>query len=133
MRSKSFSLVSVCQEMNGKHAELISGHTMNEVDCMGKITNGTDFCLKILGKESKYIRAEVMEQTKNLLCFTGEAVSLSISCEGSHTKFCLNAKVSCSELRTKYAYSLDLAHQSVVDKTLNCHFVSAEENPLDEL
>ena len=133
LKVHSYPLVDVCKEMNGKHAELITGHSMNEIDCMGKITSGLNFCLKKHPDDPRFLRAEVMEQTKNLFCNFGDGVSLTINCEGKHLKFCLDSKKSCEELKKLYAYKLEVVQHSINDKNLNCHFAKPVGENLEDL
>ena len=133
LKVHSYPLVDVCKEMNGKHAELISGHSMNEIDCMGKVTSGLNFCLKKHPDDVRFLRAEVMEQTKNLFCNFGDGVTLALNCEGKHLKFCLDSKKSCEELKKLYAYKLEVVHHSISDKTLNCHFAKPIGESIEDL
>lgn len=119
---EEFPLKEVCEKLGAKNFELISAKSSNEIDCMGKIFKTIVFCLQKFPDNHSITRAIIDEKNKVLKCESASNVTLYLSCDQRDAKYCLNPKRGCEDLQKIYAVKLEIAHQSVVDKTLNCYF-----------
>lgn len=119
---EEFSLKEVCEKLGAKNFELISAKSSNEIDCMGKVFKTMDFCIQKFPDNHSLTRAIIDEKNKMLKCESASNVTLYLSCDQRDAKLCLNPKKGCEDLQKIYAAKLEVVHQSVVDKTLNCYF-----------
>ncbi|PIP95210.1 MAG: hypothetical protein COW00_13750 [Bdellovibrio sp. CG12_big_fil_rev_8_21_14_0_65_39_13] len=121
----------VCEFMGHKHNLIIEHDSLTTLDCMGSKVNVFEYCLKKYGKEKKILRGYIQTKLKEVVCESGEQVTLSIGCDKRDQHFCKDPIKGCEELRKIYAYSLTLFHHSFipkdVDDGLNCYY-SLEKN-----
>lgn len=122
--------------MFSHESPLIDAVSGTELDCMGKKTEVSEFCLKATAADPYYLRAYIDKDKREVVCVSGKKVLFKYQCvKMSDQKLCSGeAKTSCEFIRKKLAYRLDLVHSSFVKsekgiKQLNCFF---ESLPLKE-
>lgn len=131
-RYKDFEYKEVCETMGSKDAILITPKSLTELECLNKSYNLTDFCLKKYPLEKSLTRGHVDQEKKKVICEMSESVMLSVSCDSRDLKYCFNPKHGCEELRKIYAYRLEIAHYSLLEKNLNCYFSKPIGESLNE-
>ncbi len=127
----NFSWKTVCSKMVAHESPLIDFISGTQIDCMGKKVDASDFCEKELAHDPYYLRAFVLESTKEVVCESGKKVIFKFQCVRLADKQLCNqsAEVSCKEIRHKLARRLDIVHSSFTKnekgiKELNCYFES---------
>lgn len=123
---ETFTLKEFCQEMVTHPSPLIEIKSKSLVDCMGKKVKVEDFCLKKMATDPYYIRGYASDN--KVRCLSGKKVVFRYACK-KKDKYCKdNAKNTCTQLKRKLAYRLDLVHASLIDiesgKQLNCFYES---------
>ncbi|MGZ3787501.1 MAG: hypothetical protein ACXVLQ_03210 [Bacteriovorax sp.] len=129
---KEFDYAEVCEAMGAKNAVLISPKSLSELECLNKVYSLIDFCLKKFSKEKALTRGFVDEKKKKVICEMSESVMLSVSCDARDMKYCFDPKKGCEELKKIYAYRLDVAHFSMLEKNINCYFSKPIGESFDE-
>lgn len=123
---QNYSLKEFCQEMVTHPTPLIEVKSITTVDCMGKKVSVGDFCLIKMAKDPYYIRGYA--KSEGVECLSGKKVIFKYRCRKKDTHCSTDAKTTCSQLRTKLAYRLDLIHSSLIAKDdyrqLNCFYES---------
>lgn len=130
---ESFSFKEVCEKLGAKNLEMIEAKSMSEIDCMGKTFPAIDFCLNKYPIDMTLTRAIVNEKEKIVQCEKSTSVMLSISCDKRDLKYCLNPKKGCEALRKIYAYRLEVAHYSMLEKNINCYFTRPLGDSINEV
>jgi hypothetical protein len=130
---KEFEYAEVCEVMGAKNSILISPHSLTEIECFNKNYSLLDFCLKKFPVERTLTRGFIDRIKKKVVCEMSESVIISLSCDKRDSKFCLDPKKGCEDLKMIYANRLELAHSSLVEKKLNCYFSKIIEESLDEI
>lgn len=123
-KRKSFSLKEACEKSGLKDNLLVDVINSSTLDCMGRELSIRTFCQKIDGAGWQLLRGFASKSKSQVYCEYGETVSLSLSCDEEHYKFCQNAKKGCDELREVFAMTLNLMHSSLTGtpKNLNCYY-----------
>lgn len=121
--------------MVSHEAPLIEYVSGTEIDCMGKKVKVSDFCEKELAQDPYYLRAFVVEDSKEVVCESGKKVLFKYLCvKLTDRALCgTEAKKSCENIRLKLARRLENVHASFTKnekgiKQLNCYF---EASPLE--
>ncbi len=127
----NFSWKTVCSKMVAHESPLIDFVSGTQIDCMGKKVDVSDFCEKELAHDPYYLRAFVLETSKEVVCESGKKVLFKYQCvKLTDKQFCdQTSEVSCKEIRHKLARRLDIVHHSFTKndkgiKELNCYFES---------
>lgn len=133
-RYDEFPFREVCEKLGSKNLELIEAKSLSEIDCMGKVFPAIDFCLYKFPLDKTLTRAIVDGKTKMVKCEHSESVMIAALCDERDLKYCFDPKKGCEELRKIYAYRLETAHYSMLEKNINCYFAkpigeSFNENP----
>jgi hypothetical protein len=129
---ESFDFKEVCEKLGAKNFELIEAKSESEIDCMGKIFPAIDFCLSKFPMDKTLTRALVDGKTKKVKCEFTESVMLSLSCDKVDLKYCLDPQKGCEKLKKIYAYRLEMAHFSMLEKNINCYFSKSYGESLNE-
>lgn len=121
-----FTLKEFCQEMVTHPTPLIDIKSPSKVDCMGKKVAVGDFCLKKMATDPYYLRGYA--RNDQVECISGKKVLFKYACR-KKDKLCMNeALTTCSKLKSKLAYRLDLVHSAIIEKEnykqLNCFYES---------
>lgn len=130
---KTFTFQEVCSKLGSKNNEMIEGKSLTEIDCMGKTFPVTQFCLNQYPIEKTLTRGIVNIKNKTVECEMSPSVTVSVSCDKRDLKFCFDPKKGCQELKKIYAYRLEIAHYSLLEKNLNCYFAKAIGENLNEI
>lgn len=130
---KEFEYADVCEVMGSKNALLIAPKSLSKIECLNKTYTLTDFCLKKFPLEKTLTRGFIDQTKKKVVCEMSESVMLSMSCDQRDLKYCFNPKNGCGELRKIYAYRLEVAHYSLLEKNLNCYFAKHIGESLNEM
>lgn len=127
LKRKAFSLKEACTKAGFDHLLMVEADSSLIVDCMGRKLNAHEFCKNNEGGDN-FIRGFVSASKSQVYCEYAEAVSLTISCDQNHHKYCQNAKVGCGELKDVFANKLELMHSSLTGTpvNLNCHFAISD-------
>ncbi len=131
-RYKEFEYSEVCETMGSKSAILITPKSLSELECLNKTYSLSDFCLKKFPLEKSFTRGYVDQEKKKVICEMSESVMLSVTCDERDLKYCFNPKHGCEELKKIYAYRLEIAHYSMLEKNLNCYFSKPIGESLNE-
>lgn len=132
-KNYEFNFREMCEAMGSKNLELISAKSMTELDCMGKFFKIIDFCLSKFPLDKNLTRGIIDNEKKKIICETSTSVMISVSCDSRDVKYCLDPKKGCEELRKIYAYKLEVAHYSKLEKNINCYFSKTPGDSLNEL
>lgn len=138
LRRDFFTLKEACEEMGHQHNLLIKAQPPSQVDCMGRLIQATDFCLKKERSGRPPLLRGVIDRVEDqVVCETGLAVQLGLDCQGSRgRRYCDEPETGCQELGQVFARKLVLAHSAVTglgeDTRLNC-FYSAKPTTDDSL
>lgn len=132
----NFSWKTVCAKMVPHESPLIEPVSGTEIDCMGKKVSVSEFCFKELAHDPYYLRAHVVESSKEVVCTSGRKVNFKYQCVRiADRSLCgQSAERACEEIRQKLARRLDVVYKSFTKnekgiKELNCYF---EALPLNE-
>lgn len=132
-REKEFEYEEVCKSLGAKDAMLMAPKSLTEMECFNKTYRLIDFCLKKFPTKRSLTRGYVDTSKKKVICEMSDSVMLSVSCDERDAKYCLKPKNGCAKLQKIYAYRLDLAHYSILEKNLNCYFSTPLEESLNEI
>lgn len=120
-----YSYKAVCKEMGHKELLLVAPKNVMHMDCMGKIVNITDFCLKV-GPQKNFLRGYINEKMKEVVCTRGKSAFLSIGCDKRDKVYCEEPLEGCKRLNKVYASSHVLGYHAFIEKdvdnVLNCFF-----------
>lgn len=130
---KEFEYKEVCQTMGAKDAMLVAPKSLSEMECFNKSYRLIDFCLQKFPMEKNLTRGFVDTTKKKVVCEMSDSVMISVSCDSRDLKYCFKPKEGCEELRKIYAYRLEIAHYSMLDKNLNCYFSKPIGESLNEI
>jgi hypothetical protein len=130
---KSFTFKEVCTGLGSKNNEMIEAKSLTEIDCMGKVFPVMQFCLNQFPLEKTLARGIVNSKEKKVECEMSASVTVSVSCDKRDLKYCFDPKKGCEELRKIYAYRLEVAHYSLLEKNLNCYFSKSIGENLNEI
>ncbi len=130
---KSFPFKEVCTTLGSKNNEMIEAKSLTEIDCMGKVFPALQFCLLQFPLEKTITRGIVNAKDKKVDCELSSSVMVSVSCDKRDLKYCFDPKKGCEELRKIYAYRLEIAHYSLLEKNLNCYFAKSIGENLNEI
>lgn len=127
---QNYSLKEFCQEMVTHPAPLIEVKSISTIDCMGKKVDVGEFCLKKMATDPYYLRGYA--KSTGVECLSGKKVIFKYECRKKDRLCQADAKTTCTELKSKLAYRLDLIHSSLLvnekKKQLNCFFESLPLN-----
>lgn len=116
-----FSYQDFCETMKAKSTTLVSALPQNEIECFNEKYKIIDFCLKKLPLGSSLSRGFAVTTEKKVYCEVAKSVMVSLTCD-TQSDLCKNPKQSCLKMQKFYAYDLDLAHASQIERNLNCYY-----------
>ena len=117
-----FDFKEVCEELGVKDPVIITPVNGHSIECLNKKFSLTEFCHKKIPADKPLARGYANKESRKVVCEMASKVMFSLSCDREHIKFCKNAKNGCEKLKKIFAYRLDLAHYSMLEKALNCYF-----------
>jgi hypothetical protein len=125
-----FSFKYACSKMGFADSPLID-HQANQLDCMSRKFEVSDFCGKELAADPYYIRAYIDGEKQEVVCVSGKKVIFRYQCVKLSDRAMCSAepKKACTHIHKKLAFRLSLIHSSFVTtekgiKQLNCFFDS---------
>ncbi len=118
--------------MGKKHSLLVSPKPPAHLDCMGEVVSLSEFCQKVhINKRFPLMRGVIDPVSNQVACESGEALTLSLRCHEGNDRYCKGAEAGCTELKSIFAFGLDLTHSSMLidrgDQLLNCYFSKKSE------
>lgn len=121
---KTFSYTEVCENLTKRKSPLIDFKSISSLSCMGEIKQVAPFCDLKEAANPYYIRAIVLQETKQVECLSAKKVVIKYACDGKDDKHCLDSEIGCFMLREKLAKRLQTTFDSFTDnkKYLNCYF-----------
>lgn len=133
VEGKEFEYTEFCQTMGAKNLEFASVKSLSELECLNKTYATLDFCLKKFPEDKRLTRGYIDQSKKKVVCEMSKSVMLSVSCDERDAKYCFKPKVGCEELRKIFAYKLEIANYSLLEKKLNCYFSQTIGETLEDL
>ena len=120
----------VCSTLGKNRNLLVTPDPPARLDCMGQKLNLTHFCRHHFSGRKNLLRG--FYDSKRVVCQFGQAVFLSLKCDGKYKNQCLSPKKSCRKFNQIVAHDLILVKASLLEREkLNCHFM-AENKPMGE-
>jgi len=129
---ETYSFIDLCKTMKAKNTSLITPVNIGELECFNEKFSIIDFCLQKSPLEKHLTRGYAVEKEKKIYCEQALSVMFSVSCDERDMHLCFNPKKGCEQLKKIYAYRLDIAHYSMLEKNLNCYFAKPLGETLDE-
>lgn len=116
-----YSYREFCETMKAKNNMLVSELPNNQIECFNEKFKIVDFCLRKLPLGSSLARGFAISTEKKVYCEVAKSVMLTLSCD-SMVEICKRPKQSCEKIKNMYAYDLELAHASQIERNLNCYY-----------
>ncbi len=124
-----YSWEKACLFLTKRESPLIEYHSVNKLDCMGKVVDVGPFCDEREAANPYLSRAIVDKKKKQIICKSASRVILKWQCEGKNDKYCQDIDIGCFLLKEMLARRLKLVHKSLTDgKYLNCYFDTQKNN-----
>jgi hypothetical protein len=132
LKLQEYTYADFCETMKAKNQTLISAVGANEIECFNQKFQIIDFCMQKAPLNKHLARGYANDKDKKVFCEDAQSVMISVSCDERDLHYCLDPKKGCLQLKKIYAYRLEVAHYSMLEKNLNCYFAKALGDSLDD-
>jgi len=125
---KDFTYPTVCKEFGISHPIIIEEKGPVILDCMGSEVNVSEFCQKKFADDKRLLRGVISAKEKKVMCQFGSEAVLKLNCDKDREKvFCQDSRSGCLQLKSLYAFNLELVHHSLVEevfhkKNISCYY-----------